>query len=307
MKKSIQDLKYRQSIVKYANRFGVTKASYRYKVSRTFVYRWKNRYDGTLKSLEYKSRRPHTCPNESSQEEYDLIINYARRNPKVGLTTLWIKLRKVGYERNITTLYRSLIRLGIRISPPKSQSVKRRPYDGGSYPGERVQIDVKQVPSYCLVGDLKGKKLYQYTCIDEYSRYRHLEIYEEKSTYSSQQFILRCVKRLPFTIKNVQTDNGTEFTNRLISENPADTLFESTLKTLEIGHRCIKPYTPRHNGRVERSHGKDSRYFYNSTFYSMDDIKKKLRRYLINYNNFPMKPLKYLSPKEYLVQYTNSD
>ncbi len=307
MKKSIQDLKYRQSIVKYAKRFGVTKASYRYKVSRTFVYRWLKRYDGTLDSLKYKSRRPHNSPNESTQDEYNLIINYARRNPRVGLTTLWIKLRKAGYTRDITTLYRSLFRLGIKTAVPQSQSVKRQPYDGGSYPGERVQIDVKMVPSKCLVGDLKGKKLYQYTCIDEYSRYRHLEIYEEKSTYSSQQFILRCVKRMPFSIKNVQTDNGLEFTNRIISEDPKDTLFESTLKSLGIGHRCIKPYTPRHNGRVERSHGKDSRYFYNSTFYSIDDIKRKLRRYLYKYNDFPMKPLGYLSPKEYLANYNNSD
>ncbi len=190
---------------------------------------------------------------------------------------------------------------------PKSQSVKRQPYDGGSYPSERIQIDVKHVPQNYLVGELAGRKLYQYTCIDEYSRYRYLEIFEEKSTYSSKQFIENCIKKMPFKIKCVQADNDLEFTNRLISANAKDTLFETTLKSSEIAHRCIKPYTPRHNGRVERSHWKDSRYFYNDTFYSLDDIKKKLRRYLLNYNKFPMKPLKYLSPKEFLDHYNNSN
>ena len=54
-----------------------------------------------------------------------------------------------------------------------------------SYPGERVQIDVKFVPAACLVGAAAGRKFYQYTALDEFSRYRYLEAFEENSTYSS--------------------------------------------------------------------------------------------------------------------------
>ena len=115
-----------------------------------------------------------------------------------------------------------------------------------TFPGERVQIDVKMVPSECLVGELQNNEehYYQYTCIDEFSRFRYLEIFREKSTYSSKCFILNCVKKLPFKIKCVQTDNGVEFTNKLIHPDAKPTLFEKTLMELGIEYKRIKPYTP---------------------------------------------------------------
>lgn len=48
----------------------------------------------------------------------------------------------------------------------------------------------------------------------------------------------------------VRTDNGLEFTNRLVSDVPS--LFEIYLKQCNINHNLIKPYTPKHNGNVER-------------------------------------------------------
>ena len=64
-----------------------------------------------------------------------------------------------------------------------------KPYEQMLYPGQRFQIDVKFVPSVCLVGDAEGKKFYQYTAIDEYSRWRYVEAFEEHSTYSSSVFV----------------------------------------------------------------------------------------------------------------------
>ena len=120
-----------------------------------------------------------------------------------------------------------------------------------------VQIDVKFVPQVCMIGQEKTTKWYQYTFIDEYSRFRYLEAFPEHSTYSSALFIQHCVRRFPYAIECVQTDNGCEFTNRLSStKNPKPTLFEKTLAQLGIRHKLIKPYTPRHNGKVERSHRK---------------------------------------------------
>ena len=73
------------------------------------------------------------------------------------------------------------------------------------YPGQRVQIDVKFVPAFCLVGEAKDKKFYQYTAIDEYSRFRYLEAFEEHSTYLSALFLEHLIKAFQFPIECVQT------------------------------------------------------------------------------------------------------
>ena len=63
----------------------------------------------------------------------------------------------------------------------------------------------------------------------------------------------------------------------------------------------IRPFTPRHNGKVERSHRKDNEYFYAShRFYSFVDFKKQLAVHSRKYNDFPMRPLGWKSPREYL-------
>ena len=96
-----------------------------------------------------------------------------------------------------------------------------RPHEQMQYPGQRVQIDVKFVSEACIVGEAKGKKFYQYTAIDEYSRFRYLEAFEEYSSYSSAMFLEHLQKRFPFKIECVQTYNGQEFTKRLgNTENP---------------------------------------------------------------------------------------
>lgn len=83
-------------------------------------------------------------------------------------------------------------------------------------PGQRVQIDVKVVPTACIVGDATGKKFYQYTAIDEYSRFRYLEAFEEHSSYSSAVFVEHLIKAFKFPIKCIQTDNGMEFTKSFL-------------------------------------------------------------------------------------------
>jgi transposase len=309
MNNFITDLKYRLSIVKFANRFGVTRAADHFNVSRSFIYKLLSRFDGTLGSLKPFSKRPMSHPNQTTPDEYDLIKNYCRRNPNTGLVILWLKLRKGGYTRSLTTLYRCLLRLGIRTNPPKKPKYKPKLYEPMTFPGERVQIDVKMVPKECLVGSLNNdeEKYYQYTCIDEYSRYRYIEIFREKSTYSSKCFLLNCIKKMPFDIKCVQTDNGLEFTNQIVHPGAGPTLFEKELKRLGIQYKRIKPYTPRHNGKVERSHGKDQLYFYNGrTFFSLTDLETQVARRMYEYNRFPMKPLGWLSPIEFLDNYNRT-
>lgn len=307
MNKITQTMRYRQSLILYAKKHGVTKAAVRYRTNRQYIYRWMKRYDGTLQSLADKSHRPHHHPNQHTEAELTLIRNMRRRNPNTGLVVLWVKLRQRGYSRSISGLYRILTRSGqMAVKLPNPKYIPK-PYEQMKYPGQRGQIDVKFVPSSCLAGEAREQKFYQYTFIDEYSRFRYLEAFEEHSTYSSSLFIQHVVAAFPYAIECIQTDNGPEFTNRL---NPRcsdkKTLFERSLAKLGIRHKLIKPYTPRHNGKVERSHRKDNEEFYAShKFYSFEDFKKQLAVRQRQYNNFPMRPLNWLSPKHVLFAFPN--
>lgn len=302
MNKIAQKQRFRQAVMEYANKHGVTKAAVRYNVTRQFIYRWKRRYDGTLGSLCDCSHRPHSHPNQHTAEELQLIATMRRRNPHAGLVVFWVKLMQRGYTRSVTGLYRVLRRQGEMAFKPPNPKYVAKPYEAMLYPGQRIQIDVKFVPACCLVGEVKGQSFYQYTAIDEYSRFRYLEAFEEHSTYSSAQFLEHALQAFPFPVECVQTDNGSEFTKRLLSAgNHTPTLFERTLEKHGIRHKLIRPYTPRHNGKVERSHRKDNEYFYAThTFYSFKDFKKQLAVHSRKYNAFPMRPLGWKSPREYL-------
>lgn len=307
MNKITQDILKRQAIVEYSLKHGVTKAAIRYKVNRQYVYRWRNRYDGTRASLADRSHRPSHHPNQHTEDELTLIRNMRRRNPNTGLVVLWVKLRQRGYTRSISGLYRILTRSGqMAVKLPNPKYIPK-PYEQMCYPGQRGQIDVKFVPTSCLAGEARDQKFYQYTFIDEFSRFRYLEAFEEHSTYSSAQFIRHVVERFPYAIECIQTDNGVEFTNRLSSSNSKrKTLFENTLAQLDIQHKLIRPFTPRHNGKVERSHRKDNEEFYAChKFYSFEDFKKQLAVRQRQYNNFPMRPLNWLSPKHVLLSFSN--
>ena len=313
MNKITQDTLRKQAIVEYSLKHGVTTAAVRYKTSRQNIYRWQKRYDGTPRSLADRSHRPHSHPNQHRPDEIKLIDDMRRRNPNAGLVVFWVKLRQRGYTRSISGLYRFLRKRGqMAVKLPNPKYIPK-PYEKMDHPGQRVQIDVKYVPAACLVGDAaaeaneNGGHYYQYTFIDEYSRFRYLEAFKDHNSYSSTQFILHCIKKFPYAIECVQTDNGTEFTNRLLPQCPNKlTLFETTLEKLGIRHKLIRPYTPRHNGKVERSHRKDNEYFYAShKFFSFLDYQKQLAVWNRMYNQFPMRPLNWQSTKQVLFAFPN--
>ena len=107
-----QTMKFRQAIIKYSLKYGVTKAVVRYKVNRQYVYRWRRGYDGILQSLADKSHKPHHHPNQHTEAELKLIADMRKRNTSVGLIAFWVKLRQRGYSRSITGLYRILRKMG---------------------------------------------------------------------------------------------------------------------------------------------------------------------------------------------------
>lgn len=303
-----QDIIFKQSVVEYSIKHGVTEAAKRYKQHRKTIYRWREKYDGTRKSLANKSRRPHHHPKEHTEKEIIMIKKYKSQNKETGLVVLWIKLRQNGYVRSITSLYRVMQRLGIyKKAPSKKKKYEPKPYQEMSHPGERIQIDVKYVPTNCLTEEIKEAdgRYYQYTAIDEYTRQRVLWASKEHSTYASAEFIDIVVRKFKYRIECIQTDNGFEFTNKLNSQKVTEkTMFEEKLEKLGIRHKLIKPRTPRQNGKVERSHRKDQeRFYYKRIFVSFEDFKEKLRHWAREYNNFPMKPLGWKSPNEKYLEF----
>ena len=307
MKKSItQDMRYRQSLMRYAEKYGVNRASRKYNKSRSYIYFWKSRWDGSVESLACRSRRPHHHPKQHTEEELKLIRDMRRRNPKLGLVELWSRLRQRGYTRRLESLYRVMRKLGMFPAEKLRKTYQPKPYQQMTYPGERVQVDVKVVPRRCISDP--ELRLYQYTAVDECSRLRFLAAYREQSTYSSADFLRKLQKwyaRRGIKVECVQTDNGFEFTNRFSnSRKDRPTLFEQTAAALGIRHKLIRPYTPRHNGKVERSHREDQKRFYNShSFFSLEDFARQLAVHNRRSNNLPMRPLGWLSPSELAVQF----
>lgn len=301
-----QDMRFRLALIHYANKYGVSKAAMKYRVNRQYVYRWRSRYDGSWDSLRNRSRRPHGHPMQHTDAELKLISDMRRRNPEAGLVVFWVKLMQRGYTRSITGLYRVLRKKGIMAVKPPNPKYIPKAYEQMQYPGQRVQIDVKFVPSACLVNEAKGRKFCQYTAIDEYSRWRYVEAFEEHNTYSSAVFLDHLIKAFPMPIECVQTDNGFEFTKRFNAKSENNlTLFQKRLAQYGIRHKLIRPFTPRHNGKVERSHRKDNERFYATrTFYSFNDFAKQLKTYNYrDYNRFPMRPLGWKSPHTILKEF----
>jgi len=310
MSKSItQDVLARQSIVKFALKYSLTAAAVRFKKHKSYIHYWLHRYDGTVESLCKKSTRPHHHPNEHSSEELKWIEDYKRRMPDGSLVDVWISLRKnKSYTRTIPGLYRAMKRLGFYESRKKKKPPKSGKMEEMQYPGQKIQIDVKHVPKSCVNTEYPTR-LYQFTAIDEFSRLRYIEWFNDNSSYSAMQFLLKTLKyfhkEYGFKVRTVQTDNGREFTNRF-DRYPKETLFEKTLAELEISHKLIRPYTPRHNGKVERSHREDQKRFYNThKFFSLDDLNKQMYLHMRYTNNRPMRPSNYISPIEYLNQFYN--
>jgi transposase InsO family protein len=262
--------------------------------------RWNKVYDGTIESLMDKSRRPHTPhPNSHTTEEIEKIKNLVRRNPKIGLTELYTKLRQtIAYSRHYCSLYRVLVRLGYYVNKASiKQKYKPKKYHTPEFLGEKMQLDVKYVPRECNANLSDDYRYYQYTIIDEASRERFIYAYKEHSSYSSIDFLYRAICYFCYIPKTIQTDNGMEFAH--FKETKLVHPFTAECQKLGIEHKTIKPRTPRHNGKVERSHRNDNERFYRwLKFYSFEDLQNQMKKYLVRSNNIGMTPLKYKSPVE---------
>lgn len=209
------------------------------------------------------------------------------------------KIRKILSRQNMiisaSTVGRVLKRKGLineKVSKKRSKAAKspRKRFPKGlriSSAGDMIQMDTKYVN---LIG---GKRIYQFTALDVLTKRRVLRYYSSLASKNEADFLRYCLKKFPFPIKAIQTDNGSEFLK----------YFDTLCKELNIPHYFIYPRTPKQNTYVEVSHLADENEFYRqgNIGCDMESMQKKLEEweYIWNYVR-PHEALNYLTPDEYL-------
>ncbi len=273
--------------------------------SQRSLERWAAAYrKGGEKALEPQSTRPKTCTKETTLRVKERILEIRKKTKKCALKIHWY-LAKEGVRIHARTIGKILKKEGL----VRKYRVKKMKYKYLKAPrsvGELLEIDVKYVP-----GKVAGQRYYQYTAIDLASRWRHLAVYDEQSSFHSLRFLKEVLDRFPHRIQAIKTDNGVIFTNYYTGVNKRR---DRTLKTLHpldvfcqernIVHYLIDPGKPAQNGTVERSHREDQEKFYDqNTFQNFQDLQNKLKRWNIEYNHLEHCGLLGKSPNEFMAQY----
>jgi len=237
----------RLAVLAYVKAHGVARTAQRFGLDRKTVRTWLDSYRAHGEPglvPRYPTRRPRRIP-----EETVALIAHARTEFRYGAcrTRLW--LIRV-HEKTVAT--KTITRIFEDLGLPPLQRVRRRRRAPRQLtlcekpnPGDSVQVDVKVVKR-------AGTKAYQYTACDDCARYRVLRLYRHLDQRSSLDFLAEVRRRLPFAIRRVQTDHGTEFAFAfvLVVEQPG------------IRHRHIRPRWPQQDGKVERSHRIDVEEFW---------------------------------------------
>ena len=279
-----QKAKHRLRILKHAQEItnNVAKTCRYYGIPRANYYFWKKRYDKYgIAGLKDRLRTPKSMPHATKQDVVDKII-YLRTNYHFGPLKIIMYLKRYhGIEISKMAAYRALKRHGLNRLPANQKYVKKdkryKRYEK-QMPGYSLQVDVKFLGRIKTKEDQREKKYYQYTAIDDCSRIRILKIYDRIDQRTSIQFTDYALSQMPFKINCVQTDNGSEFSNK----------YHWHLEDLGVRHIYIRPRTPRLNGKVERSHRIDEDEFYHmlkgKVINSLDDLNFKIKTWQDFYN-----------------------
>lgn len=260
-------------------------------ISRGTFYLWYHRYMSLgVEGLKNKSSRPHKIRRWLPKDVRDTIIQL-RLQRKYGPDRMsyYIK-QKYNWFVSSQTVWRLYKEHGLNRLRYKKQWQRYPQQYSKDFPGDRVQMDVKFLDKTAF----SGKRYYQFTAIDDCTRFRVLRIYDHHSVQSATDFVEQVQKALPFAIKQIQTDNGSEFSEA----------FSWHLDDLGITHRKTKVCTPEENGKVERSHRTDNTEFYGITnFVSVQHCMKLLREWEYEYNHQrPHMALGGKTPGEFLAE-----
>ena len=196
---------------------------------RPLVARWQRESSGALGD---RPRRPRHCPTALQGRLLD-IIRGAHRELGWGVRRRYAYLRQAGLIRcSLSSVYRVLRRCGALVRRPRKPKPVWTRY-AKENPGERAQMDLKYLP--------QGR--FQLTLVDDCSRFLAATVLERRTTAAVCRALPRLLKTIPFPLRCIQTDNGSEFGRDLTV----------LLRRLGIRHARIRPRSPHLNGKVERA------------------------------------------------------
>jgi len=248
---------------------------HKYDVSNKTINKWRNR---TI--FEDKSSRPNRIHYALSN--LDMIIAVKLRS----LT--WWALDEITEVLNPcdptairSAVYRTFVREGINKVPvkEKEKAKKFKEYDPGY-----LHIDVTYLPK------INGVKYYLFVAIDRATRILFYKIYDAKTADNTEDFMNKCLDFFPFEITHVLTDNGLEFTNRLLKNRKGGyctkpSKLDVICKKNDIDHRCTKPFTPQTNGMVEKANDIiKNKTIKITTYRDLEQMNQDLMRFLVHYN-----------------------
>jgi putative transposase len=273
-------------------------------ISPQTFYRWKRRYDPYhLENLEDRSCRPERVRQPIYSAELVAAVRRLREEyPRWGKDKLVILLHREGFASSASTVGRILKKLKERgvlkeplpnhISARKSQ--RQRPYavrKPKDYvvkePGDIVEVDTLDVRP------LPGVVLKHFTARDVISKWDVLEAHTRASSQTAAAFMDTLLKRMPFPIKVIQVDGGSEFQDS----------FEEECQRRGIKLFVLPPRSPKLNGHVERAQRTHTEEFYEvtDTSFEMAELNQALLEWERVYNTVrPHQALGYLTPEEFL-------
>jgi len=218
--------------------------------------------------LEEQSRRPHTSPNSKIDAKLGGLIFQLRRERRIGARRLQSELLRHHQVRlSLTTIHKVLARSGVKPLKRPRRLVATQRYQR-PIPGDRVQMDTCKI----------GPGIYQYTAVDDCTRYRVLNIYPRRTAAYTIDFLEQVLEEMYFPIQRIQTDRGGEFFARKV---------QKWLMDAGIKFRPVKPRSPHLNGKVERSQRTDKEEFwsdFSSIPKNLDDIREELALWQHYYN-----------------------
>jgi transposase InsO family protein len=235
-------------------------------VSRPTLRKWWRRYqDQGLAGLLSRSRRPGSSPACKVFAEQENWILTLRTRRKLGARRIQSELRRLhGFHLGLATIHKVLTRHQVK---PLVRSRRRRPSVRYArlIPGEQVQMDTCKI----------ANRLYQYTAVDDCTRYKVLPLFPRRSAANTLRFLEQVIEETPFPIQRIQTDRGAEFFAYKV---------QNRLREWAIKFRPIKPGSPHLNGKVERAQRTDIDEFYSTVDTTAPDLGEQLALWQHFYN-----------------------
>ena len=285
-----------RSVARTARHFGF---------SRPTVYRWLARYDRLrLESLEDRPSRPVRRRRPTwTLAELVAVRRVRLAYPRWGKDKLRVLLRREGLSLSTSMVGRILDRLRRtgELREPARRGISargrawKRPHAVrkpagfvAARPGDLVQVDTLDVRP------LPGLVLKQFTARDVVSRWDVLELRSSASARSAVAILDALAARMPFGIRALSVDNGSEF----MAE------FEASCAQRGIALLTLPPRSPKLNGSVERANRTHTEEFYEVTDAeaTLAELRPALLAWETTYNTIrPHQALGYLTPAEYLA------